>query len=311
MARLLGLPQHRFALPGVHLHHCRSGQAAMRAVHHRHHDLQIAHQLRDARRRGGFRFRLPLRFEEQIRRIEDALADRRRAIAPGGIQLPGFARIAVMRCEDRGHPLAVLQVDAGHRHQELHRDVRRDFALPHLLLDRFGQEFDQRQPARHPAHAAVEPTGQLIQSVSEALLQLLKQPALFQCGLLLRQPQRTVQQQSLGFAHRPDHRFHRIPPQLLECRDAFVAVDDQVTVGLAGGGHHHDRRLLPRFGQRGQQPPLALPMAHAQVLPAPIGLVKFQLHGGCPVASRFSMEPAGTGLFRREREVGWELSWNQ
>jgi hypothetical protein len=56
---------------------------------------------------------------------------------------------------------------------------------------------------------------------------------------------------------------------------------------------------------------LALPMAHAQVLPAPIGLVKFQLHGGCPVASRFSMEPAGTGLFRREREVGWELSWNQ
>ena len=109
----------------------------MRAVHNRHNHLQVAHQLRDARRRGGFRFRLPLRFEEQIRRIEDALADRSRAIAPGGIQLPGFARFAVMLGKHRRHPLAIFQVDAGHRHQKLHRHMRADLTLPHLLLDRF------------------------------------------------------------------------------------------------------------------------------------------------------------------------------
>jgi len=135
MARLLGLPQHRFALRGVHLRHRRASQSAMSAVHNRHHHLQIAQQLRGAR--WDFRFRLPLRFEEQIRCIEDALADHSRAIAPGGIQLPGLPRIAVMLGEDRGHPLAVLPIDAGRRHQKLHRHVRADLALPHLLLDRF------------------------------------------------------------------------------------------------------------------------------------------------------------------------------
>jgi len=64
MACLLGLPQHRFALRSVHLCHRRASQAAMSAVHNRHHHLQIAQQLRSARRRLGFRLRLPLRFEE-------------------------------------------------------------------------------------------------------------------------------------------------------------------------------------------------------------------------------------------------------
>jgi hypothetical protein len=116
MARLLGLPLHRFALRSIHLHHRRAGQPAMSAVHNRHHHLQIAQQLRGTRRRLGFLFGLPLRFEEQIGCIEDAFADRRRAITPGGIQLTGLPRFAVMLCEDRGHPFAVLQVDAGHRH---------------------------------------------------------------------------------------------------------------------------------------------------------------------------------------------------
>jgi hypothetical protein len=89
-ARLLSLLQHRFAFRGIHLCHSRAGQPAMRAVHKRHHHLQIAHELRGARRRWSFRLRLPLRFEEQIRRIENALANRSRAIAPGGIQLPGL-----------------------------------------------------------------------------------------------------------------------------------------------------------------------------------------------------------------------------
>jgi len=41
MARLLGLPLHRFALRSIHLHHRRAGQPAMRAVDNRHHRLQI------------------------------------------------------------------------------------------------------------------------------------------------------------------------------------------------------------------------------------------------------------------------------
>jgi hypothetical protein len=90
MACLLGLSQHRLALRSVQLCYRRAGQSAMSAIHNRHHHLQIAQQLRSARRRLGLRLRLPLRFEEQIRCIEDALADRRRAIAPGGIQLSGL-----------------------------------------------------------------------------------------------------------------------------------------------------------------------------------------------------------------------------
>jgi hypothetical protein len=48
--------------------------------------------------------------------------------------------------ERRGHPLAVLQVYTRYRHQKLHRHVRGDFALAHLLLDGFRQKLDQRQP---------------------------------------------------------------------------------------------------------------------------------------------------------------------
>jgi len=40
-------------------------------------------------------------------------------------------------------------------------------------------------------------------------------------------------QQSLGLTYRPDHRFQRVPAQLLERRDGLVAVHDQVTAGLA------------------------------------------------------------------------------
>jgi hypothetical protein len=36
--------------------------------------------------------------------------------------------------------------------------------------------------------------------------------------------------------------------------------------------------LLPTIGQRRQQPPLPRRMAHSQVLPAPVELVKLQLH---------------------------------
>jgi hypothetical protein len=42
IARMRGLPQHRFALCGLHLRYRRAGQSAMSAVYDRHHRLQIA-----------------------------------------------------------------------------------------------------------------------------------------------------------------------------------------------------------------------------------------------------------------------------
>ena len=83
--------------------------------------------------------RLPLRFEEQLGIVENALADCRRTFAPRSIQLARLTRIAVMLGEDRRHPLAILQALAGHRHQKLQCHLRRNLALAHLLLDRFRQ----------------------------------------------------------------------------------------------------------------------------------------------------------------------------
>jgi hypothetical protein len=151
-----------------------------------------------------------------------------------------------------GEALAVLGAGARHRHQELHRHLSRDRALAHLLLHALGKQLDQGQPARYPTEAAVKPACQLLYTVPEVLLQFRQQPGFFQRRLALTPAQRTVQHQSLGLAQRPDHRLHRVPAQLFERRQTLVAVNDQVTVGLAGEGYHHNRRLLARGRQRGQ-----------------------------------------------------------
>ena len=76
--------------------------------------------------------RLPLRFQKQLRLGQDALANQTRAFAPGGVELPGWPRVAAVLDESGGHPLAILQVDSRHRHQILHRQFsakRRDTQL--------------------------------------------------------------------------------------------------------------------------------------------------------------------------------------
>jgi len=73
--------------------------------------------------------------------------------------------------------------------------------------------------------------------------------------------QRPLQQQSFGFAHRPDGGFHRVPAQLLECGDALVAVDHHVAAAVVRGGDHHDGRLLARLSQRRHQVPLPVRLA--------------------------------------------------
>ena len=130
----------RFALLAIQFQSGSAGQPPLRAVYHRHHHLQVAQQFgAGSRGRRGWSFlpRLSLRLEKQLRIVQKASAHRRRTLAPGPIQLAGSTRIAVMPGEDRRQALAILQALACHRHQKLHRHLRADLALPHLLLNRF------------------------------------------------------------------------------------------------------------------------------------------------------------------------------
>ena len=265
------------ALLVIQLRGSGAGQPPLRSVHNRHHHLQIAQEF-SAGSGGNLFLRLPLGFEKQFGLIQNAFTDRGRALAPGAIQLAGFARIAVLLAEDRRHPLAILQALTSRRHQKLQRYLCRDFALTHLLLDRFRQNLHQRQPARYPTHAAIQPARQLVEPVIEAPLQLCQEPAHLQRGLVFGETQRAVQQHGRNLAHRPYHRFCRVPAQLLQSRDPLIAVDDYVTVRPAFRRNYHDGRLLAGLGQRRQQPPLPCRMPDPQVLPTPVELVKLQLH---------------------------------
>ena len=114
----------------------RASPPPLRAVHNRRHHFQIPQQFSAGSGR-SFLPRLPLRFEKQLGVVQNPFADRGRTFAPRDIQWAGWARIAVILGEDPRHPLAVFQALAGHRHQKLHRHLRQDLALAHLLLDRF------------------------------------------------------------------------------------------------------------------------------------------------------------------------------
>jgi hypothetical protein len=154
-----------------------------------------------------------------------------------------------MLSKDRCHALAVFQALPRRRRQKLHRHLRADLAATHLLLNCFRQKLNQRQPSRYPAHAAIEPARQLFQTVAEALLHLGQQPAHFQRSLMFGKAQRTIQQHSGGFAHRPHHHFHRVPPELFQRRDPLVAVDDHVAIRLAFYRDYHDGYLLAAVSQ--------------------------------------------------------------
>jgi hypothetical protein len=135
-ARSFHLALRLFLLWTSHLRQ-RFGKPPSGATQDGDHHIQIALHLFD-RRRSRCR-RLPLRFQKQFRLGENAFADRARAFAPSHIQLPGLPRIATMRDESGRHALAVLGVDARHRHQILHRHLRCEFSFAYLLLDRFRQ----------------------------------------------------------------------------------------------------------------------------------------------------------------------------
>ena len=121
----LDLMLHRLTLLAVYFHGGRSGQSPLGPVHDRRHHLQITDQL-GARSGRSILPGVPLRLEEQIRGFQNAFADRRRTLAPSCVQLPGFARVAMLLGEDRRHALAILEVLPRRRRQELHRHLRAD-----------------------------------------------------------------------------------------------------------------------------------------------------------------------------------------
>jgi hypothetical protein len=103
---------------------------------------------------GGRRFCFRLCFvdfpaclQKQCRLVEDPVAHLGRCIAPGGIQLAGFAAAELVAGKSSRHPFAVFDVGARHRYQKLHGDVSGNFSAAHLLLDRVWKKFNQSQAA--------------------------------------------------------------------------------------------------------------------------------------------------------------------
>jgi hypothetical protein len=295
-----------FHLRPLHLRQCLRTTAG--AAENGRHRFQFA---KKRRRFGGNGLWLTVAqcFEEQFRRVGNAFANGRRAIAPGGIELSGFAGIGAESDERRGHALAVVQAGARHGHQKLHGDVRPELSFANLPLDGFGQKFGQRQSPRNPACAFIEAARQFVGTEAEAVFQFRQQPALFQSGFMFGEAERTVEDQGFGFAHGPDHCIHRVVAQLAQRGEALIAVDDEVTFAVRGG-YDDDGRLLSRFGERGEEAALALGLAHTQMLIGPVELVKFQLHRRGRRWGPVCGLPE-TAFSRREREVGWEALSDQ
>lgn len=128
------LPPRGGALLIIEFYGFCASQPPMNALHNSRCHLQVADHFGCGLAR---RCLMPQGFEEQRRIVQNAPPDGRRSISPSRIQAPRRARIAVMLGEDRCHALAVLQALPRRRDQELHRYLRADLAIPHLLLNRF------------------------------------------------------------------------------------------------------------------------------------------------------------------------------
>ena len=87
--------------------------------------------------------------------------------------------------------------------------------------------------------------------------------------------------------------------------ETLVAVAEYQDVRDASGGTNPARRFWTRL-------PVVLRPVHAQVLQPPLKLVEFQPHGRRPL-NRYhpNMQPAESGIARRDGVVSPNLPWNQ
>jgi len=250
------------------------------------------------------RARLWLCFAEQLRRGHDSFAHGGAGASPGLVELTGLARGPRLFGEGLGHAPAMLPVDARGRHEVTHGQRGGNLAVAHQLLHRLGQGLHQGQATGHPVPAAVEAAREFFDRVTQTALHLFEQPALFQRALRFAAAQGALQDQRVGFAHRPHHRLDRVAAELLKRGDTLVAVDDQIP---AAGFDDDDGRLLAVFSQRGHQPALTRRMSHPQVFQAAVELMKLQSR------HRFGFQyaPARNGSSAGFGEVRRKAKWNQ
>jgi len=136
----------------------------------RSNDVQVSEQLFP----GAYAFRiffldLAAGAQEEFGIVDHALPYKGLA-TPGGIEHADFLGRELMVGNLLGKALAVVSFGARQGDQILHGRMRSDLPEPHVLLHRFRQLLNQRQPARHPRHAPIETPGKLVQIQSQAAM---------------------------------------------------------------------------------------------------------------------------------------------
>lgn len=163
-----------------------------------------------ARRRLG---PLAAQAEVESRVADQALSPVGAGFAPGGVEGLDLGALELLAGGVSGQLHAGFAVGPGQRYQGLDRRLSGDLALADQLLDGVGQLARQTQPARHPARAAVETSGQLLGAPGEAVLELGQEPALLQGRRHRRAGQVALQDQRLGLVELPDHGHDRVLAQ--------------------------------------------------------------------------------------------------
>lgn len=229
--------------------------------------------------RGLLLLQLALDLQVQPRILDQALANLRRRVAPGGIQRGDLAALELLLGDRLREAFTRLAVDARQRHQRPHRRLRRDLSAPDPLLDRRREILHQSQVARDPTGAPVETSRELLLAPTRAARQLRQQPPLLQGRVAGGVAQAALQDQRLGLAQVPQRRLDRVVVQALQRPKPLVAIDDHVALRGLAVAHDDDRLLLSVGLQRQQQPTLTLRAEHPQRLVASLQLVKLKLHG--------------------------------
>jgi len=112
--------------------------------------------------------------------LDQALANRRRRVAPGGIQRRDLAALELVLGDPFTETFTRLRVDARQRNQGLHGRLRGDLPAADPLLDRCRKILHQPQAPRDPSRAAVEASSQLLLAPIGTARQLCQQPPLLQ-----------------------------------------------------------------------------------------------------------------------------------
>jgi hypothetical protein len=191
------------------------------------------------------------------------------------IEAANLARRQVMRSNGRGEADTVARVGARQRHQILHRRMRDDVTVAHVLLNRIGEGAQKAETPRHPAHTAIEASRDHVERQSVLLVQRAQQPRLLEDVLGCVGLEEMAKDQRVARDHVPHDRRDRVPVQPVQAADAFMAVHDEIARVTR---HDDDRHLLPDVGERRQQPALAGGLPHTEPVVPSIQLVKFQLH---------------------------------